>query len=271
MCSFDSKLCKGCFAHRTLPATDCDLCQDQCHDPVCSTHPTTDITSPASPPPSALAATDVALLRPKEASKVLPDGPLHCLNCRAKEPIPPRCHYHPGVLDTWLSCPRGKADDFQASLTYDEYRGYILYPGTEWELGSPFAPGGFVPKWSCCGALHNQPCDGYHEPHLLVLDEKRLEELAWQAFIASKRPPGVLTLKESGHLGQWRFHDDDCWCGQLGTSWCNRNHWNWDCCGSLEENSYCAGPERLKYRHHSIPKDCWCPHAPGPCQCKMCV
>ena len=55
------------------------------------------------------------------------------------------------------------------------------------------------------------------------------------------------------HQGQWKFHDDDCWClANKKNRYCNRNGYTWSCCGSGKKLSDCAAPHmHPTYHEHA--------------------
>jgi hypothetical protein len=68
----------------------------------------------------------------------------------------------------------------------------------------------------------------------------------------------------AAHTGNYRRHDDDCWC-MMGGGYCNRGGFVWSCCGAIGQASSCAGEGR---QHHTAVSD---RSDAGPCQCRECV
>ncbi len=44
------------------------------------------------------------------------------------------------------------------------------------------------------------------------------------------------------HSGDFKYHDDDCRCGEVGR-YCARDTSCWSCCGACKEDSACTEPE----------------------------
>lgn len=89
----------------------------------------------------------------------------------------------------------------------------------------------------------------------LMLDKPLSLEVAQ----ARKAPPRK-------HTGGWSCHDDDCRCMCATSGYCNRNGYVWDCCGSVVEQSSCAGPNgehHTAVSHRSDALKCACDECKG--------
>ena len=68
----------------------------------------------------------------------------------------------------------------------------------------------------------------------------------------------------AAHTGNYRYHDDDCWC-MMGSGYCNRGGSVWSCCGAVAQASTCAGQGN---KHHSAVSD---RSGAGTCACADCA
>jgi hypothetical protein len=72
-----------------------------------------------------------------------------------------------------------------------------------------------------------------------------LESITSQLERISAIATAVNTLK-ANHSGQFRYHDDDCWCA----TYCNRGGDAWSCCGACVKDTYCAKPFGVHHYTH---------------------
>jgi hypothetical protein len=80
-----------------------------------------------------------------------------------------------------------------------------------------------------------------------VLKERRRVEKHRQRLAAltdeerAKYHADLDAARRATHSGHWTFHDDDCLCWRyFEGAHCNRNGYNWSCCGALSESSACC-------------------------------
>lgn len=72
--------------------------------------------------------------------------------------------------------------------------------------------------------------------------EKRRQRLAAMTDEQrAKYDADLDAARRATHSGHWSFHDDDCLCWRyFEGAHCNRNGYNWSCCGALSESSTCG-------------------------------
>ncbi len=64
----------------------------------------------------------------------------------------------------------------------------------------------------------------------------------------AKYQADLAAASRATHTGYWGYHDDDCLCWRYcEDTHCNRNGYNWNCCGASFESSACSGASARPY------------------------